>query len=129
MARAAFEVWGAGAVTVAPYLGGDSVAPFTDYAERAVFVLCHTSNPGAAELQTLEHDGEPLYLRVARLSQGWSKTDNVGLVVGATYPEALARGARRARPMPGSWCRASAHRAATWRPRSLPDCAPTGWAW
>jgi uridine monophosphate synthetase len=95
LARAAFEVWGAGAVTVAPYLGGDSVTPFTDYADRGVFVLCHTSNPGASELQTLVCESpvrggsEPLHLRVARLSQGWSTTDNVGLVVGATYPEAL----------------------------------------
>jgi uridine monophosphate synthetase len=89
LAYAAFEVWGAGAVTVAPYLGSDSVTPFTAYADRGVFVLCHTSNPGAAELQTLEYDGEPLHLRVARQSQGWSETDNVGLVVGATYPEAL----------------------------------------
>ena len=93
-ARAAFEVWGAGAVTVAPYLGGDSVAPFTDYADRAVFVLCHTSNPGSRELQTLRCDGvshaEALYQRVARLAQTWSQTGNVGLVVGATYPQSLS---------------------------------------
>jgi uridine monophosphate synthetase len=89
LARAAFEIWGAGAVTVAPYLGADSVTPFTDYAERGVFVLCHTSNPGASELQSLACDSYPLYLHVARLSRRWSTTDNVGLVVGATYPEAL----------------------------------------
>ena len=93
-ARAAFEVWGAGAVTVAPYLGGDSVVPFADYAERAVFVLCHTSNPSAGELQTLCCDGAPqaeaLYHRVARLAQTWTETGNVGLVVGATYPQALS---------------------------------------
>jgi len=88
-ARAAFDVWGAGAVTVAPYLGGDSVAPFTAYADRGVFVLCHTSNPSASDLQTLSCDGEPLYMRVARLAQTWGQTGNVGLVVGATYPKAL----------------------------------------
>jgi uridine monophosphate synthetase len=100
LARAAFEVWGAGAVTVAPYLGSDSIAPFTAYADRGVFVLCHTSNPGASELQTLEHDDESLYLRVARLSQGWSETENIGLVVGATYPKALREVRARA---PRAW--------------------------
>jgi len=89
LAHAAFEIWGAGAVTVAPYLGADSVTTFTAHAERGVFVLCHTSNPGASELQTLVCNGEPLYLHVARLARQWSTTDNVGLVVGATYPEAL----------------------------------------
>jgi uridine monophosphate synthetase len=89
-ARAAFEVWGADAVTVQPYLGRDAVTPFTDYAGRGVFVLCHTSNPGASELQTLTGpDGTPLYLHVARLAESWSETANVGLVVGATYPQAL----------------------------------------
>jgi len=88
-ARAAYEIWGAGAVTIAPYLGADSVRPFTSYADRAVFVLCHTSNPSAGELQTLVSEGRPIYEHVARLALTWSETDNVGLVVGATYPEAL----------------------------------------
>lgn len=92
-ARAAFDVWGAGAVTVHPYLGGDSVAPFTGYAERGVFVLCHTSNPGASELQALLCEGdagrEPLYVRVARLAQAWGQPGTLGLVVGATYPETM----------------------------------------
>lgn len=90
-ARAVFETLGVGAVTLSPYLGGDSVRPFTRYAERGVFVLCHTSNPGAAELQALTCNSEPLYHQVARLAQTWSDTDNVGLVVGATFPEALRR--------------------------------------
>ncbi len=89
-ARAAYEVWGAGAVTVAPYLGSDAIASFTAYADRAVFLLCHTSNPSAAELQTLRVEGgEPVYLHVARLAQSWEATDRIGLVVGATYPQAL----------------------------------------
>jgi uridine monophosphate synthetase len=86
-ARAAFEVWGADAVTVNPYLGGDSVAPFTAYADRGVFVLCHTSNPGAIDLQTLPCPSRPLYEAVAEKAVEWG----TGLVVGATYPEALAR--------------------------------------
>ena len=88
-ARAAYDVWGAGAVTVAPYLGADSVTPFTAYADRAVFVLCQTSNPSASELQGLISEGRPLYEHVARLASTWSETDNVGLVVGATYPDSL----------------------------------------
>ena len=86
-ARAAFEVWGADALTVNPYLGGDSVTPFTAYADRGVFLLCHTSNPGATDLQTLPSPSRPLYQVVAEKAASW----DTGLVVGATYPEALAR--------------------------------------
>jgi uridine monophosphate synthetase len=86
-ARGAFEVWGADALTVNPYLGSDSVAPFTAYAERGVFLLCHTSNPGATDLQTLRCPDRPLYEIVAEKAAAWG----TGLVVGATYPEALAR--------------------------------------
>jgi len=86
-ARAVFEVWGADALTVNPYLGGDSVAPFTAYADRGAFLLCHTSNPGATDLQTLPCPSRPLYETVAQKAADWG----VGLVVGATYPEALAR--------------------------------------
>ncbi len=86
-ARAAFEVWGADALTVNAYLGHDSVTPFTAYAERGVFLLCHTSNPGATDLQTLPCPSRPLYEHVAEQAAAWG----TGLVVGATYPEALAR--------------------------------------
>jgi uridine monophosphate synthetase len=86
-ARAAFEVWGADALTVNPYLGKDSVTPFTAFADKGVFLLCHTSNPGATDLQTLPCPSRPLYEAVAEKAQAWG----TGLVVGATYPEALAR--------------------------------------
>ncbi len=89
-AKAVFEVQGADAVTVNPYLGLEALEPFTADPARGAFVLCHTSNPGAAEFQTLEIDGEPLYIRVARACHAWDKHGNVGLVVGATYPDALA---------------------------------------
>lgn len=85
-ARAAFEVWGADALTVNPYLGSDSVAPFTAYCDRGAFVLCHTSNPGAVDFQTLPVQGRPLYEVVAEKAAAWG----TGLVVGATYPAALA---------------------------------------
>lgn len=86
-AKAAFEVWGADVVTVNPYLGHDAVQPFTAYADRGVFLLCHTSNPGATDLQTLDCGGRPLYQVVAEQAARWGA--NVGLVIGATYPQAL----------------------------------------
>lgn len=87
-----FDVFGADAVTVSPYLGGDSLEPFLARAERGVFILCRTSNPGARDLQDLPvgRDGRPLYQVVAQLAaQQWNARGNVGLVVGATYPDEL----------------------------------------
>ena len=95
-ARAVFEAWGVDAVTLSPYLGRDSIRPFLNYPDKGLFVLCHTSNPGAADFQELEInewrplDREPhqqLYIRKAQKATRWS--DHVGLVVGATYPEAI----------------------------------------
>jgi orotidine-5'-phosphate decarboxylase len=88
---AAFDRLGADAVTVHPYLGGEALAPFLERAEKTVFVLARTSNPGAGELQDIEDgDGVPLYRRVARaVARGWNAAGNCGLVVGATYPEEL----------------------------------------
>ena len=81
----------ADAITVNPYLGRDSLQPFLDRADKGVFVLCRTSNPGGSDLQDLElASGEPLYERVAALADVWNANDNVGLVVGATAPEELA---------------------------------------
>jgi len=82
------------AATVSPYLGGDALAPFLDRSDRALFVLCKTSNPGSGELQDLpvQVDGEtlPLYLAVARRVVAWNRGGNCGLVVGATYARELA---------------------------------------
>ncbi len=89
-ARAAFEVLGADAITASPYLGADSLQELTRYSDRGVYVLCRTSNPGAADLQNLEAGGRPLYLQVARLAETVAGAGNVGLVVGATAPEQLA---------------------------------------
>lgn len=95
-ARSAFETLRADAITLSPYMGQDSIEPFIGSSEKGVFVLCKTSNAGSADLQDVEiktSDGEslPLFLHVARLARGWSRHDNVGLVVGATYPGTLAR--------------------------------------
>jgi orotidine-5'-phosphate decarboxylase len=78
------------AITVNPYLGRDSLQPFLDRADKGVFALCRTSNPGGADFQGLElASGEPLYERVAALADTWNANGNVGLVVGATAPEEL----------------------------------------
>jgi orotidine-5'-phosphate decarboxylase len=78
------------AITVNPYLGRDALQPFLDRADKGVFALCRTSNPGGGDLQDLElASGEPLYERVAALADVWNANDNVGLVVGATTPEEL----------------------------------------
>ena len=69
-ARAIFDELGADAVTLNPYLGGDSLAPFFDYADRGVFVLCKTSNPGAGEIQDLLVDGRAAVLHVVRPRRG-----------------------------------------------------------
>jgi orotidine-5'-phosphate decarboxylase len=91
-AQAIFDDLGADAVTLSPYLGGDALEPFLRRADRGCFVLCKTSNPGSADLQDLDVGGEPLYLRVARTAaERWNTNQNLGLVVGATHPEALAR--------------------------------------
>ncbi|MBN2809735.1 MAG: orotidine-5'-phosphate decarboxylase [Deltaproteobacteria bacterium] len=88
----AFERYQADAVTVNPYLGGDSLAPFLKYREKGVVILCRTSNPGGGDLQSLEVEGEALYLRLARLAaSSWNGNRNVLLVVGATWPAELAR--------------------------------------
>jgi uridine monophosphate synthetase len=108
-AKSAFENLGVHCITLNPYLGKDSIDPFIQNSEKGVFLLCKTSNPGAGDLQDLTVDGGrwtmddssqsmvngprsmPLYEYVAHLAQSWNTKNNIGLVVGATYPETLAR--------------------------------------
>lgn len=91
-ARSAFEHLKAHSITLSPYLGRDSVEPFIGEAKNGVFLLCKTSNPGSADLQDLHIEGTgPLYLHVARLADTWNTRDNIGLVIGATQPEALRK--------------------------------------
>ena len=90
-ARAAFDVLDVDAVTVSPYLGEDALVPFARRSERGIFVLCHTSNPGAGTVQHLNCGGSALYERIAELVLALNSQNNMGLVVGATYPDALRR--------------------------------------
>lgn len=89
-AEEAFERFDADAVTVNPYLGPESLEPYLDYADRGVIVLCRTSNPDSAWLQTYPAE-DPAFLRVARAAVEWNIRDNVMLVAGATYADDLAR--------------------------------------
>jgi orotidine-5'-phosphate decarboxylase len=87
---AIFDELDADAVTLHPYLGGEALGPFLERAEKLVFVLARTSNPGAGEFQDLVADGLPLYRHVARaVAGGWNAAGNCGLVVGATYPDEM----------------------------------------
>lgn len=93
-AREAFERYHADAVTLSPYMGKDSIAPFIDYAEgtKGVILLCRTSNAGGSDLQFLDVGGRKLYEVVAEMvAMQWNSRGNCALVVGATYPEELAR--------------------------------------
>jgi len=101
-AREAFERFQADAVTLNPYMGQDSIDPYLQWTDRGVILLCRTSNPGGADLQSLEvAPGERLYERVARLaSERWNPHGQTALVVGATVPRELAQVRRLVGEMP-----------------------------
>ena len=92
-ARAIFEDLQCDATTVSPYLGYDSLQPFIDYTDKGIFILCRTSNAGAIDFQSLqcetENGKQSLFEIVARKAEEWNTHGNIGLVVGATYPEEL----------------------------------------
>ena len=90
-ARAAFEIWGADAITLNPYLGQDSIAPFVAYADKTVFILCYTSNASASEIQEFtDSQGQRLFEHIVTQAQGWASPEQIAFVVGATQPHALA---------------------------------------
>ncbi|WP_304306525.1 orotidine-5'-phosphate decarboxylase [Pseudacidovorax intermedius] len=95
-AAEAFERYGADAVTLSPFMGFDSVSPYLRYPDKGAFLLCRTSNPGGDDLQSqrlADVPGQPLlYEHVASLAQGpWNLNGQLGLVVGATYPQEIRR--------------------------------------
>jgi orotidine-5'-phosphate decarboxylase len=92
-AREAFERYDADALTLSPFMGFDSIEPYLRHAERGLFLLCRTSNPGGADLQAQRLlGGERLFEHIARLAAGpWNRHGQLGLVVGATYPQEIAR--------------------------------------
>ncbi|MFY7983401.1 MAG: orotidine-5'-phosphate decarboxylase [Burkholderiaceae bacterium] len=97
-AREAFERYQADAVTLSPFMGFDSIEPYLSYSDKGLILLCRTSNAGGSDLQAqrlVNEDGTPgerVYERVAHLAAGaWNRTGQLGLVVGATFPQELAR--------------------------------------
>ena len=95
-AKEAFVRYGADAVTLSPFMGFDSVQPYLQYEGKGAFLLCRTSNPGGSDLQAqrlASVDGQPtVYEHIARLSQTtWNTNGQLGLVVGATYPQEIER--------------------------------------
>ena len=91
-AHEAFVRYHADAVTLSPLMGLDSIAPFLRQPQHGAFLLCRTSNPGGAQLQMLDVGGERLYQRIARLAvEEWNLNGQLGLVVGATYPQELVQ--------------------------------------
>lgn len=94
-AREAFERYNADAVTLNPYMGFDTIAPFLEWKDRGAIILCRTSNPGGSDLQFLMVGGRekpvPLYQHIARLvAEEWNTNGQCALVVGATFPQELA---------------------------------------
>lgn len=93
-ARGWFDEFDFDAITVNPYLGEDSIAPFLQDSTRGVLIVCKTSNPGSGDFQDLPIESKPtrsLFLDVATRCQEWNSRypASIGLVVGATYPDQL----------------------------------------
>lgn len=95
-AKSLFETFGFDAATVNPYLGYDSIEPFVSYLDKGVLILCRTSNAGALDFQSIScvtggsySEQQPLFKLVAQKAKEWNKKNNIGLVVGATYPQEL----------------------------------------
>ncbi|TAK97898.1 MAG: orotidine-5'-phosphate decarboxylase [Aquabacterium sp.] len=95
-AHEAFDRYQADAVTLSPFMGFDTMQPFLKYPGKGVILLCRTSNPGGSDLQNLrlaDVAGQPrVYEHIAAQAQGpWNTNGHMGLVVGATFPEEIAR--------------------------------------
>lgn len=92
-ATAMFEVWDVDIATIYAYQGSDSVEPFLQYPGKGVYIVCRTSNPSSRDIQDLVVDGpdhqEHVFDRVADMADRYARSENVGLVVGATYPDDL----------------------------------------
>lgn len=88
-AESIFDHFDFDCVTINPYMGRDSIDPFINFKEKGVFILCRTSNPSAKDLQDKLINNSPLFAEVAQFANNLNKSDNIGLVVGATAPEEL----------------------------------------
>ena len=99
-AKSAFELLGADAVTVNPYMGFDAIKPFVENEQKGAFVLGLTSNKSAEDFQYLQVGEETLYMKVCKKVNQWNSNNNCGLVVGATKPQELAEIREKFRSLP-----------------------------
>ncbi|MGA7934459.1 MAG: bifunctional orotidine-5'-phosphate decarboxylase/orotate phosphoribosyltransferase [Kovacikia sp.] len=90
-AQTIFRDWQVDAVTLNPYAGQDLAAPFLVHPDKAIFVLCTTTNPAAQVLQSYPASDNPFYLQLVQETKTWGTPEQVGLEVGASTPEVLAR--------------------------------------
>lgn len=88
-ARTSYEVFGADATTLNPYMGFDSASPFLEYKGKCAFILCLSSNPGAMDFQYLKSDKLYFYQHIAYKTVEWNQEGNCGLIVGATHPHQI----------------------------------------
>lgn len=87
----AFERYQADAVTVNPYMGDETITPFTNYKQKGVIILCATSNPGGQLIQSRLCPDQPLYEIIAELAiTRWNQNHNILLVIGATHPDIIS---------------------------------------
>lgn len=89
-AKTFYETYGFDSVTVAPYMGRDSVEPFLGFSEKWAIVLGLTSNEGTRDVQQLQLDGEFVYEKVMKTTASWGTPDNMMFVVGATKADVIA---------------------------------------
>jgi len=92
-AHAMFDLWDFDAITVNAFSGFDSIEPFLEYSDRGVFVWCKSSNPDGYQFQDLVvsgQNGKKVFEIIAEYCVKWNSSNNLGLVVGATYPQELA---------------------------------------
>jgi len=99
-AKSLFQHFGFDAVTLSPYMGFDSIAPFISDPKKGAFILCKTSNPSASDFQNLLHSDKKVFELVAKKCFKWNEKDNIGLVVGATSPEEIIAARKYAPGLP-----------------------------
>ncbi len=89
-AKSLFELYEFDIVTVNPYMGYDSIEPFLSYEQKGAYILCKTSNSGSEDFQELTlKNGNKLYEYIAKKASTWGSSENLGFVIGATYPDQL----------------------------------------
>ena len=88
-ARAFFETMNFDSITVAPYMGEDSITPFLEFKNKWVILLAHTSNKGSKDFQLFHQNEKPLYQEVIEKSQQWASADELMFVVGATRADKI----------------------------------------